>query len=296
MTMWKLSVITDEISQDVFRAAALAQEFALSGLEIRSAFDRDAYHLTDADVSAIRDAARAEGLSVCAVAPPFFKSDLGDEAATRAHLEGLKRCAETAGKLGAKIVRGFGFWRAGDGIPYTRIADEIRRAIPILETADVTLALENDPSVFTSDGKTLAALVEAVSHPRVGALWDPGNVIFDEGNERPYPDGYAALCGKIVHMHLKDARRVGGKPGAVAFGAGEVDYEGQFRALRADGYAGWMSVETHYRLDRPLSEAQMKRPTGLNFTAGGEAATADFLIHLKNRLRAWGFMEEGPEK
>jgi sugar phosphate isomerase/epimerase len=291
MTMWKFSVITDEISQDVFRAAALAREFGLTGLEIRSVFDRDAYHLTDADISAIRDAARAEGLSVCAVAPPFFKSDLGDGAATRAHLEGLKRCAEIAGKLGAKIVRGFGFWRAGEEIPYARIADEIRWAIPILEAADLTLALENDPSVFTPDGKTLAALTDAVSHPRVGALWDPGNVVFGSG-ERPFPDGYAALRGKIVHMHLKDARRVGGKPEAVAFGAGEVDYEGQFRALRADGYAGWMSVETHYRLDRPLSEAQMKRPAGLNFTAGGEAATADFLIHMNCRLRTWGFTEE----
>ncbi len=295
MTMWRLSVITDEISQDVYRAAALAREFNLSGLEIRSAFDRDAYHLTGADVSSIRDAARAEGLSVCAIAPPFFKCDLSDEAATRAHLEELKHCAETAGNLGAGIVRGFGFWRAGAEIPYARIADEIRRAIPILEAADVTLALENDPGTFTPDGQTLASLADAVSHPRVGALWDPGNVVFGS-DERPFPDGYAAVRGKIVHMHLKDARRVGGKPEAVAFGAGEVDYEGQFQALRADGYAGWMSVETHYRLDRPLSEAQMKRPAGLNFTAGGEAATADFLIHLNDRLRAWGFMEEEPEQ
>ena len=286
--MWKLSVITDEISQDAFRAAALARAYGLSGLEIRSAFDRDAYHLTVADVSAIRDAARAEGLEVCAIAPPFFKSDLGDETATQAHLDGLRRAAEAANALGAKIVRGFGFWRGPGEVPYARIAEEIRRAIPILEAADMTLALENDPSVFTPDGRTLAKLVEAVRHPRVGALWDPGNVIFDSG-EVPYPDGYRALRGKIVHVHLKDARRVGGKPEAVAFGAGAVDYEGQLRALRDDDYAGWLSVETHYRLGRALSEAQMKRPAGLNFTEGGEAATADFLTHLNVSLREWGF-------
>ena len=291
--MWKLSVITDEISQDVFRAAALARAYGLEGLEIRSAFDRDAYRLTDVDVAAIRDAARAEGLAVCAVAPPFFKCGLADESATRRHLDGLLRAVEVANALGAKIVRGFGFWRAGDGIPYARIAERILRAIPILEDGDVALALENDPSVFTPDGRTLAALVDEVSHPRVGALWDPGNVLFGSG-ERPFPEGYGAVRGRIVHMHLKDARLNGAAPEAVAFGMGEVDYEGQFRALADDGYGGWISVETHYRLDRALSEAELLLPAGLNFTEGGEAATADFLTHLMGRLREWGI--EGRNK
>ncbi len=291
MTVWKYSVITDEIAQDVSRAAALARTYGLSGLEIRSAFNRDAYHLTDQDVAAIQNAAKAEGLAVCAIAPPFFKSELGDESATRAHLDGLRRTVEIANALGARIVRGFGFWRAGGEIPYAHIAEEIGRAIPILEDGDVALALENDPSVFTPDGQRLAALVDAVGHPRVGALWDPGNVIFDDAEEKPFPLGYRAVRGKIIHMHLKDARRVDGKPEAVAFGTGEVDYEGQFRALQSDGYRGWMSVETHYRHNRTLNEAQMKLPAGLSFTEGGTAATAEFLTHLTAKLRTWGLVE-----
>lgn len=287
MKMWKLSVITDEISQDIHRASAFVRAHGLAGLEIRSAFDRDAYHLTDKDVATIRDGARAEGLTICAIAPPFFKCDLDDEAAIRTHLDGLRRAAEIANALGAKIVRGFGFWQKAGRIPYARIADEIRKAIPILTDANVMLALENDPSVYTPNGQTLAALVNAIAHPRVGTLWDPGNVVFDDDGEYPFPDGYEAVRNRIVHMHLKDARRVKGKPEAVAFGTGDVDFQGQFQALQRDGYAGWISVETHYRLNRILNQAQLKRPAGLNFTDGGAAATADFLAHLAAKLGEW---------
>jgi sugar phosphate isomerase/epimerase len=47
---------------------------------------------------------------------------------------------------------------------------------------------------------------------------------------------------------LKDAvcDRKSGKNRYVAVGSGEIDYEGQFKALVNDRYDGCVSIETHY--------------------------------------------------
>jgi len=76
--------------------------------------------------------------------------------------------------------------------------------------------------------------------------WDPGNAA--ARGEKPFPDGYSHLPkNRIRHMHLKDAADTGnGKTEWAAMGAGKIDYLGQFRALKRDGYAGAMSLETHW--------------------------------------------------
>lgn len=282
--------MTDEVSQDVRAAAAFASAHGLSGLEIRSVNGRNPFELTDGDVRAIRAAAEEFALSVCAIAPPFYKCDLGDARAIDAHLDGLRRCAEIANALGAKIVRGFAFWRAEGAreIPHARIAEEIARAIPILEDGGILLAIENDPSVYTPDGRTLSEVVRAVGHPRVGAVWDPGNCLFDPGAEESYPGGYRAVRGKMVHMHMKDARRTGAGAEAVPFGLGAVDYRGQFSALTEDRYDGWVSLETHYRRARALDEEALRLPAGFDFSEGGASASAEFLKNMAEKLNEWG--------
>jgi len=46
-----------------------------------------------------------------------------------------------------------------------------------------------------------------------------------------------------VHIHIKDAAGKDWKP----VGAGEIDFKGQFEALKKMKYTGTMSLETHYR-------------------------------------------------
>ena len=62
------------------------------------------------------------------------------------------------------------------------------------------------------------------------------------------------------------------------------------RRLAADGYAGWLSMETHYRLDSHLTEEQMRLPGGAGFSAGGAAATAESVAALKDILQKEGLL------
>lgn len=77
-------------------------------------------------------------------------------------------------------------------------------------------------------------------------MWDPGNELWAEEARAAFPDGYEILKPWIVHVQLKDCKRTAeGKAEAVRLRTGDVDYAGQFKALKADGYSGYLSLETH---------------------------------------------------
>lgn len=277
--MFKLSVISDEVSQNLDTVIEFAQRFDLAGIEIRSVWDKGPFNYTPADVKKIEQSISAANLTIPCIGSPFFKCDIDDEAAVSAHIEGLKRCIDAACTLGVPLIRGFSFWKK-EGLSSEAIAERFAPAIPLLKAAGLTMVLEPDPAVNTPNGRTLAQLLKIIDSPQIAALWDPGNIIFDDAGEQPYPDGYEAVKPYLRHMHLKDARRVDGKPQAVAVGTGEVDMAGQFKRLLADGYDGFVSLETHYRLTRAISDEELRLPAGSAFSEGGYAASADCLNHF----------------
>ena len=76
--------------------------------------------------------------------------------------------------------------------------------------------------------------------------WDPGNAA--DAGEIPYPNGYDLLPkNRIGHCHCKDAVKVGAKYEWAAIGKGVIDWAGQFKALKNDGYLFAVSLETHWR-------------------------------------------------
>lgn len=287
---FKLGVITDEISQNVEDAIRIAKRYGLDGLELRSVDGKQLHRLGDRRLDEIAAMIRDAGLSVCGLSTPVFKCNLHNKEEVAAHHRMLRRYAELARRFGTGILRGFSFWANRDDYrtAFPGIVRELQHTVPVLEEFGVRLALEADPSVYATNGTKVAALVSEAANPRIRALYDPGNDLWDPDGETPYPDGYEALQGQICHIHVKDAVRENGKTEAVAIGRGEVGYDRLLARLAEDGYDGWLVVETHYRLASELSEEQLKRPSGYAFSAGGEAATEECLESFLGLLRQHG--------
>ena len=214
------AIVTDEVAQDPAEAIRLARRFGLRALEIRSVWEKRPHELTAADVRALRGMVRDAGLVVCAVATPVFKCALDDARQRREHLEILRRCLDVCRELDAPLARVFTFWRPrAPGAPdlpgralawrdvAPAIADRLGAAADIARDSGCTLAIENEPSVYGSACAHVAELIARLNHPALGALWDPGNAVYDSAAERPYPDGYEVLRPFIVHVHIKDVRR-----------------------------------------------------------------------------------------
>jgi len=286
--VFRRAIITDEVSQEPEEAIRLAQRFGLDGIEVRSVWNRGPHELSRADVSRLRAMAGDAGLAVAAVATPCFKCSLDDPGQTRSHFEMLRRCLEVCGELGTTIARIFTFWRPEEhaagpdwathgtwaGLA-ARIADHLTRAVEIAGSFGCRLGVENEPSVFGSNGRRVADVLARAGHPALGALWDPGNDVYDPEGEQPYPEGYLALSPYLLHVHIKDARRnpATGSVQAVPLGDGEVPYSSIFARLVEDGYAGFVSLETHYRIAGPLSAEAARLPGGAAFSAGGLEAS-----------------------
>lgn len=281
----KTSVITDEISQDLEEAIQVAECFHLNAIELRTVWDRQPHELTEEQISKIKSLVEQHHLGVCAIASPFYKCALCQKEISQ-HLEILRKTIWVAKRLDCKIIRGFSFWAEGDfDAALGRIVRAFDAPIQMLQEADRILAIEPDPSVYACNGARTAQLVHAIGNPNVQILWDAGNDVYSPEYERPFPDGYRKVQGNVVHVHLKDAVVSDGKAQCVALGRGIVNWPEQLKALKHDGFDGYISLETHYRKDAQLGEGLMRLPGGSAFSFGAREASEECLGVLNRMLR-----------
>lgn len=273
------AIITDEVSQDLIRAVSMAKSFGLDGIELRSVWDKDVHELSRDDIQRIREIVLNEGMEVVCIASPSFKCRLFDDTEYRIHLGILERSSVIARKLDCSIIRGFTFW--DEGIFEENLPTIIRRlsaAKPILKDHQVKLAIEYDPGTSANSSQKLRAVLEGLDPEYFGALWDPGNSVYVQEAEK-FPDDYERLQDYILHIHVKDVttKTPSLQPEACKIGCGEVGFRRVFRRLAQDEYNGWLSLETHYRLQSAITDDLLSRPKGKAFSHGGEEASFESL-------------------
>lgn len=286
----RLAVITDEVSQDLVRVLELAKEFGLSGIEVRSVWNKAPHELDKSDIAHIKQLVTDYGLEVCSIASPFFKCDYGDENQYREHMEILRKCIDLADQLNAPIIRIFTFWLKPPFPSWDEIVEKLLPAVKLVEGTNLILGIENEPSTMATNAKKVVEVLKRLNHPQVKAVWDLGNDVFDPDREVPYPNGYEAVKPWIVHIHIKDGKWNDEEKRFVPtpIGEGEVDYLGQFKALVRDGYQGYLSLETHWRPTTQLPEEIVQMPKGEQFSYMGDVATRECLTRLIALLKQVG--------
>lgn len=278
--MPRLSVITDEVSQSLREVVDFAHAFSLDAVELRSVGGRGPFAWDKAFVSEMARVFAGEGLEVCALSLPFFKCDLADDGARAEHMASLRRAMEHASRLNSRLLRGFCFWRTpGAPLPKEAVAEAYQPVIPRLRDAGMTMVIEADPAVHGHTARDMLALVTAIGDECVRVLWDGGNLLFADDGETP-PEGYALLAPLVRHVHIKDAVRTPKGAEAVKVGAGEAQVAAQLRHLAADAYDGFLSLETHYRVNAALTEEQLRLPGGMQFSIGGLEASRESMEAL----------------
>jgi len=264
MATYKISVLTDEISQDLGHACEVAaREFGLGWVELRAMHNKNIMSWDAHDVDEARTILEKFKLRVSEIASPVFKTDwpgapkspfspknpqFGADFTYEQQDELIDRAIELAKAFNTPYVRIFDFWRLDDQAPVrSAIDDRVRQAAAKAGKRGVTLTLENELACNTATGAEAGRLLGAVRERALMLNWDPGNAT--ARGEKAFPDGYAKLPkDRIAHMHCKDVVPAGtGKTEWAAMGSGVIDYVGQFRALQKDGYTGAFSLETHWR-------------------------------------------------
>jgi L-ribulose-5-phosphate 3-epimerase len=260
---WKLGLITDEASPDLEEVLrTFYPKYGLRWAELRNVklAGKSAYVYRDATTEQLKEIRRqldGAGVKLSVLDTAIYKIVLpgtqpvgppdsglapkpGDY---ERQLEDLKRAAEAVHLLGSDQLRVFTFRRVADPASvFDRVVEEMNKAITVAKASDVTLLMENEFSCNVATGTESRKLFDAIPDRRLMHNWDPGNCI--EAGEQPFPKAWDQLDhSRISHLHLKDAEGKKWKP----IGAGEIDFVGQFKALKDMRYKGTLSLETHYR-------------------------------------------------
>jgi L-ribulose-5-phosphate 3-epimerase len=260
----RLSVITDEISQDLEHALGVCADLGIRAVELRAIGGANIVSHDQSSLRRIKGILAEGDFDVCAISSPFLKSHLYEgEApqgamhfATPASREEqwgiLERSLRVARFLGAPVVRAFSFWRIKNPEEVRdEVADVLSEAARRTESAGLKLGLENEHTCNVGTGEEAGWMLGHVNPQSFGVIWDPGNEAML--GSRPFPDGYDHIRGRVAHVHLKDVDEEGNW---VKVGTGVIDYPGQLHALAEDGYAGVLSLETHHEVaDGGLEEA-----------------------------------------
>ena len=257
----RLAAITDEFSPDLERALNSMVDIGMTGAELRTVGGRNMVDFGDQELEGIRKLIDSKGLEVMSLSSPLLKCVLPGSPAIDSRFQQdvfgavhtfedqprlTARAFHVAHVMGARIVRVFTFWRTVepekcfDGI-VTALKDLADKAAK----EDLIIGLENEHACNVGTASEAARVLNALDHPNLQLVWDPANCY--AAGETPYPDGYRALDPKrIAHVHAKDCFLRNHQPVWGPVGECELDWRGQIAQLLADGYRGWMSLETHW--------------------------------------------------
>lgn len=240
--MWTLSGFSDEISPDPREQCEVASGLGLTHLEIRSAWHVNILDLDARQLTTLQKTLTEWGLSVSSIGSPIGKIPIDEDFGP--HLERMRHAAEVAALLGAPYVRVFSFFiRPGDD-PDSHRDEVLRRMCALAETAeqhDVVLVHENEKEIYGDIPRRCLDIVTSVDSAHLRLAWDAAN--FVQVGVRPFTDGYASLRPYVDYIQIKDA--VLADASVVVAGAGDGEVVETIRALRADGFDGFFSLEPH---------------------------------------------------
>jgi sugar phosphate isomerase/epimerase len=276
---FRLSVISDEISQDFDHACNVAaNEFGLSWVEIREIGGKSPVDFTDQQITDAQATLKKYGLRVTDIGSPLFKVDFpgapsksskrdefGNNTTFAEQDAVLEKMIKLCKAFNTERIRCFDFWRLDNPAPFrAKIDQKLRDAADRCKKEGLLLVIENEPACNTATGAEAARLLKSIPNSNFGLNWDPANSGMT-GVAQPYPVEWDMLPkSRIMHCHCKDfGPGPDGKTVWLPVGKGKMDWVGQFKALKAIGYKAGVSMETHWRGGLTPEEATRQSIAGM---------------------------------
>lgn len=247
--MWTLSGFADEISPDLDDQCRVLRELGIGHIEFRSAWDTNALDLEDAQLDTVAETLAGNDLRTSSVGSPIGKIGIHDD--FEEHLRRFDRALHVAERLQAPYIRIFSFFLPEGEDPASHRDQVLRRMAALAERArghQVVLLHENEKHIYGDVPQRCLDIVESVGSEQLRLAWDAAN--FVQCGVKPYSEGYVMLRPHLEYMQIKDADREHCEP--VPAGEGDGEMRETLRALRADGFDGFFSLEPHLVAAGPM--------------------------------------------
>jgi L-ribulose-5-phosphate 3-epimerase len=245
MNRLKLGIVLETTGLPLRQGLAAVSELAVQGIQIDAAGDLAPDRLSETGRRAFGNLLRTYNLELSALNCPLRRGlDVGEDGQQR--IDRVRGVMRLASDLGCRTVVVPLPKLPGD--PSAPPAVVLREALQALGSygdrigARLALGAGLDPGVEVRD------YLNAFDTGSLGVNFDPANFLLAGSDPLA---GLAALSGRVVHTHARDARTTAGGGGReVPAGAGDVDWAGYVAALESIGYAGYLAVGRESGADR----------------------------------------------
>lgn len=247
MADWRLSAFGDEVSDNLREQLQVLRSLEIGFLEVRGVWGKNVLHLTDAEVSEIRQQCDEHGIAVSCIGSPVGKSPITQPVAEE--LANLHRIFAIAEQLGTRMVRVFSFYPPetpqAEWTDDALVAEAVARLQAMTEaaaSAGIQLLLENENGIVGDSVARCSTLLAAVPSPHLAFAWDPANFVH-VGETAAVDEGWETLGPRTKHVHVKDYRMATAE--VLPAGEGDGQFDVLFSRLASTGYAGFLALEPH---------------------------------------------------
>lgn len=260
----RIAFISDEAGVEPGDIFGLAEELNVA-IEARRFWGKQPHELSGSEVEKVKELSTSLHVPVIGVATPIFKCGgpdgedrLDNKSAVRASTAKIARSLDVAKSWNAGFLRVFpGDLREGITLESHReVALKMFHAWgKAAKRSGIKLLIEMEASQICSNGKETADFLAELDDPEVfGAVVDLANDVY-AGTEAPI-DGLKALMPWVRHVHIKDADLDdGGQPHCTLVGLGRVPLLNMVIRLLLEQYAGFFSIETHFRFPGDIARS-----------------------------------------
>lgn len=248
----KISGFSDEIADDFIAQLDAMQELGIDHIEVRNLAVNGKpkeviVDLTADDLRAAKCELDKRGMRVSAIGSPIGKIMITDD--FESHLERFQAALRAADAFESSSIRMFSFFMP-EGEDPARYRDEVMRRLQALSQAarrhrsDILLLHENESDIYGDTPERCKDIFESVGAENLRFTLDPAN--FVACGVKPFTEAYPTLKPWLHYVHVKDKESPKGK--VVVAGEGSAEWRELLGALKADGYAGFFSLEPHLQV------------------------------------------------
>lgn len=243
--MIRLSAFADEISADLQEQIDVLHSEHIAFLDLRSVWGINVLDLDDQRLQQIKQVLDEQGIGVAAIGSPVGKVPI--DSPFNVQMKRFERALQIAKFMQTSYIRIFSFYSHSSGlaelIPAARrneVMEHLQAMLLLADEHNIVLLHENEKDIYGDTIARCVDLLRTLNADHLQAAFDPANFI--QCGEPPYPEAYQALKPWIRYVHVKDALPDGQ---VVPAGEGVARWPDLLRALRRDGYDGFLSLEPH---------------------------------------------------
>ena len=279
---FKFTGFADEASTELDQQIEVVKEAGWNAIELRSVNETNVCDLSDGDWATTLQKLNDSDITVAGFGGQIANWGRPVSSDFDADMDELKRCAPRMREAGTNLIRIMSYpndqdnpWSEADW--KAEVFKRLKDLATVAEGEGVILGHENCSGYAGLGPDQYLETVEAVNSPSFKLIFDSGNNTLHDKDPEATWRYYEACRNEIVHVHIKACKPGDDGEYTTCYPDEDPVQERVLRALVADGYDGWLSIEPHMHAAIHLgqqADGDASRTAWLEYTRRIEALAA----------------------